>query len=214
MASTNEIYVSVDVESDGPIPGVYSMLSLGAAAFKLVPTNEDKDGWDQVGDVFDVNLLQLPDAIEDPGTMKWWNTQPEAYSATQKDQLPAKEAMEKFRDWLLGLSTKKDTLVFLGYPVTFDFMFVYWHYVKFVGFPAPFGFRALDMRTLGMDRLNVGYHEFSKEMCPKDWFREAPEAESHLASQDALFQGAWCMNMLMDERRAQYTPLPGTSEGK
>ena len=28
-----EIYVSIDVEADGPIPGDHSMLSLGAAAF-------------------------------------------------------------------------------------------------------------------------------------------------------------------------------------
>ena len=28
-----EIYVSTDVETDGPIPGVYSMLSVGSAAY-------------------------------------------------------------------------------------------------------------------------------------------------------------------------------------
>ncbi|MBC7930275.1 MAG: exonuclease, partial [Rubrivivax sp.] len=30
--SLGEIYVSTDVETDGPIPGVYSMLSIGSAA--------------------------------------------------------------------------------------------------------------------------------------------------------------------------------------
>jgi len=29
------MYVSVDIESDGPIPGPHSLLSLGAAAFDL-----------------------------------------------------------------------------------------------------------------------------------------------------------------------------------
>ena len=29
----NDIYVSVDIEADGPIPGDFSMLSLGAVAF-------------------------------------------------------------------------------------------------------------------------------------------------------------------------------------
>ena len=28
-----EIYVSTDVETDGPIPGPYSMLSIGSAAY-------------------------------------------------------------------------------------------------------------------------------------------------------------------------------------
>ena len=31
--SSDECYVSADVEVDGPIPGAYSLLSLGAAAF-------------------------------------------------------------------------------------------------------------------------------------------------------------------------------------
>jgi hypothetical protein len=30
---TKEIYVSTDVETDGPIPGPHSMLSLGSAAY-------------------------------------------------------------------------------------------------------------------------------------------------------------------------------------
>ena len=32
---TPEIYLSVDVEADGPIPGPYSMLSFGIAAFSI-----------------------------------------------------------------------------------------------------------------------------------------------------------------------------------
>ena len=31
-----EIYVSIDIESDGPVPGLNSMLSLGAVAFDPV----------------------------------------------------------------------------------------------------------------------------------------------------------------------------------
>lgn len=35
---TKEIYVSTDVETDGPIPGPHSMLSLGSAAYLLDKT--------------------------------------------------------------------------------------------------------------------------------------------------------------------------------
>jgi hypothetical protein len=31
MAGRSELYVAVDVEADGPIPGPYSMISLGMA---------------------------------------------------------------------------------------------------------------------------------------------------------------------------------------
>ena len=53
--SSEEYYVSIDIEADGPIPGSFSMLSLGAAAF-------DSDG--HLLDTWTANLEQLPDADE------------------------------------------------------------------------------------------------------------------------------------------------------
>lgn len=41
----NEVYISTDIETDGPIPGKYSMLSLGSAAYKdykLVSTSKKR----------------------------------------------------------------------------------------------------------------------------------------------------------------------------
>ncbi len=35
QAPTPEVYLSIDVEADGPIPGPYSMLSFGIAAFSI-----------------------------------------------------------------------------------------------------------------------------------------------------------------------------------
>ena len=49
----NEIYVSTDVEADGPIPGPHSMLSVASAAYR-----PDKS----VVATFSVNLETLPGA--------------------------------------------------------------------------------------------------------------------------------------------------------
>ena len=46
-----EIYVSTDVEADGPIPGPHSMLSFGSAAFLADGT---------LLDTYAVNLATLP----------------------------------------------------------------------------------------------------------------------------------------------------------
>jgi len=64
----NEIYISTDIESDGPIPGPYSMLSFGSAAF--VPF-EAGDGWNMIG-TFEANLETLGGAQGHPDTMDWW----------------------------------------------------------------------------------------------------------------------------------------------
>jgi hypothetical protein len=59
----SEVYVSTDVERDGPIPGPHSMLSVASAA--LLP---DKT---LVG-AFSANLDLLPGAEGHPKTMVWW----------------------------------------------------------------------------------------------------------------------------------------------
>ena len=67
----DECYVSIDIEADGPVPGLNSMLSLGAAAFT---------GDGALVDTFSANLEALPEAHEDPKTMRWWAEQPEAWA--------------------------------------------------------------------------------------------------------------------------------------
>ena len=66
-----EIYVSTDVETDGPIPGPYSLLSFASAAYRSDKT--------LIG-TFAANLETLPGAVGHPETMAWWRTQPEAWA--------------------------------------------------------------------------------------------------------------------------------------
>ncbi|HEV2669038.1 MAG TPA: exonuclease, partial [Blastocatellia bacterium] len=68
----SEVYVSTDVETDGPIPGLNSMLSFGSAAYLPDKT---------LISAFTANLETLPGAAADPKTMAWWETQPEAWKA-------------------------------------------------------------------------------------------------------------------------------------
>jgi hypothetical protein len=58
----NEIYISTDVEADGPIPGPNSMLSFASAAYLPDKT---------LVSTFAANLELLPGAAGDPRTMKW-----------------------------------------------------------------------------------------------------------------------------------------------
>lgn len=56
-----EIYVSTDVEADGPIPGPHSMLSFGSAAYR---------GDKRLVGTFEANLAVLPGPRATP---KKWN---------------------------------------------------------------------------------------------------------------------------------------------
>jgi hypothetical protein len=176
-----EIYVSTDVESDGPIPGPNSMLSFGSAAYtkdkKLIST-------------FTANLKLLPGAAGDPSTMDWWSTQPEAWKAARSNQQDPATTMIEYVKWLKSLPGSP---VFVGYPAGYDFLFIYWYLMKFAG-ESPFSFSALDIKTYAMATLKTEYKKSTKKNMPKSWFDEFPH--THVALDDAIEQGALFCNML------------------
>jgi hypothetical protein len=178
-----EIYVSTDVETDGPIPGPHSMLSFGSAAFtadkRLIRT-------------FEANLELLPDACGHPATMAWWQTQPEAWAACRENLRDPAVAMPEYVWWLKALPGKP---VFVGYPATFDFLFVYWYLIQFAG-ESPFSFSALDIKTYAMAVLGTGYRDAVKRNMPRHWFGNRPH--THKALDDAIGQGELFCNMLAE----------------
>jgi DNA polymerase III alpha subunit (gram-positive type) len=180
-----EIYISTDVETDGPIPGPHSMLSIGSAAYsadkKLIST-------------FAANLDALPGASADPKTAEWWATQPEAWDACRKNLEPPAEAMARYIKWVKSIPGRP---VFVAYPAGFDFMFVYWYLIRFVG-ESPFSHSALDMKSFAMALLKTDYRESTKRNMPKHWFDKLPH--SHVALDDAIEQGALFCNMLRENR--------------
>jgi hypothetical protein len=191
--SMPEIYVSTDVEADGPIPGPHSMLSFASAAYRADKT--------LVG-TFEANLCLLPGAQGDPGTMAWWKGQPEAWAACRKDVREPAEVMPEYVAWLKGLPGKP---VFVAYPAAYDFMFVYWYLMRFAG-ESPFSHSALDIKTYAMAVLGTAYRESTKRNMPKKWFDDLPH--THVALDDAKGQGALFCNMLAERDSRRNTSGP------
>ena len=94
MLSAREIYVSTDVESDGPTPGTYSMLSLGSAAY---------DWQGKLLGTFYRKLDRLSGAEQHEETMQWWSELPEAWAEATSDCEPPEIVMKAYAEWLQGL---------------------------------------------------------------------------------------------------------------
>ena len=184
-----EIYVSTDVETDGPIPGPHSMLSFGSAAF--LP-----DG--TLLGTFSANLETLPGAAGHPDTMNFWQTQPSAWAASRENLQTPERAMLDYVAWLRALPGQP---VFVGYPVVFDYMFVHWYLHKFAG-ESPFSFVALDMRTYAMAVLKIDFLEVSKAAMPRRWFDQTLP-HTHKALDDAIEQGVLFCRMLAENTGAR-----------
>lgn len=179
--STPEIYVSTDVEADGPIPGPHSMLSFGSAAYLADKT--------LIG-TFTANLQTLPGARGHPDTMAWWSRNQAAWDACRVNCQPPETVMVNYVNWLKGLPGRP---VFVGYPAAYDFLFVYWYLMRFAG-ESPFSHSALDIKTFAMVLLKTNYRDATKRNMPKAWFDKLPH--THVALDDAIEQGALFCNML------------------
>ena len=185
-----EMYFSVDIEADGPIPGPNSMIALAAAAF-------DREG-NMVG-VFEANLKELPDAEQDPNTMKFWSRNKEAWEACRKNPGDPEEVMKRFHKWVTATAKKFNCKpVLVAFPAGFDFTFVYWYLIRFVKH-SPFSFSALDMKTFAMFLINCEYRKVTKNRMPDRWM-SATHKHTHKAIDDAIEQGHIFMNMIREYR--------------
>jgi len=183
---SQEIYVSTDVEADGPIPGIYSMLSFASAAYLPDKT---------LVSTFSANLETLPDAITHPATMEWWKSQPDAWAVCRENLQRPEAAMRKYLEWVKQLPGKP---VFVAYPAAYDFMFVYWYLIRFTG-ESPFSHSALDIKTYAMALLKKPYRQSIKKNMPRRWFDNLPH--THQSLDDAIGQGALFCNMLAENEK-------------
>lgn len=181
----NGFIVSIDVESDGPIPGENSMLSLGAAAF-------DTDG--ELIDVFQANLKPLEGAHQDPETMAWWEKNKEAWDYALSSQAEPEKAMKSFDAWLRILEARYGTVTFIAYPAGYDWTFVYWYSRKFIPVWKR-GFQCLDIKSYAAALLGVPFRSATKRNFPKVWFNDNFK-HTHKASDDAVEQGYIYFQML------------------
>ncbi|MYM26302.1 3'-5' exonuclease [Duganella sp. FT135W] len=133
MNIKREVYISVDVETSGPIPGEFSMLTIGAC-----------DAY-QPEVAFECSIK--------PTTL---NADPEALAVTglslaelARDGLAPEEAMRKFGEWVATVVGEDGTPVFVGFNAPFDWSFVNYYFWRYAG-SNPFGFSALDIKSLYM----------------------------------------------------------------
>jgi hypothetical protein len=134
VSALPELYVAVDVEADGPIPGPYSMISLGMA----VAGRPDLQFYTELRPISDAFV---PEAL--------------AVSGLDRDRLlreapTAEQAMRAAKTWIDGLR-KIGRPVFLAAPAVWDGMFVHWYFVRYCS-SSPFGATGsgVDLRSYWM----------------------------------------------------------------
>lgn len=159
-------WVMVDVEADGPIPGDYSMVSVGAV--KMEP---------EISKTFYAEMRPISD--------KWDSGALDVCKFTREQTLQFQEPLEAMRQFYLWLKKEcGNHLFFISDNAGFDWQFVNWYFHHFIG-NNPFGFASTDQLSLYKGLIRDMYRNFkSKKYHP-----------SHNALEDALANAKTLLEM-------------------
>jgi DNA polymerase III epsilon subunit-like protein len=139
----NEIYISVDVETAGPNPANYALLSIGAVKVGgpersfYIELKPDRDAQtEEAAGVHGLSLAALAQSGAEPA-----------------------DAMQRFADWLRETCGAREP-IFVAFNAPFDWMFVNDYFHRYLG-RNPFGHRALDIKALFMGLHGVAWGDTS-----------------------------------------------------
>lgn len=122
-------FIMVDIESDGPIPGDYSMISFGAV---LVDEHLDKTFY---GRLKPISAQFIPEALAVSG-----HSREEVLGFDDPENV-----MVEFEKWII--TSSKDRPIFISDNNGFDWMFICWYFHHFIG-RNPFGFSSQNLGSL------------------------------------------------------------------
>ncbi|MFD5844875.1 3'-5' exonuclease [Streptomyces chartreusis] len=181
-------YISVDIEADGPIPGPYSMLSIGAAVAGV----QDGDGFTAADPEEHTFYRELRPIGEEfvPEAL--------AVSGLDRERLKAEGsepavAFTEFSAWVREVSAGAQP-VMCGYPASYDWTFLYWYLIRFTG-ASPFGHSGcLDMKTLYATKAGLPLRAVAKGTMPRELLSR--RRHTHHALDDAVEQAELFANLM------------------
>jgi DNA polymerase III epsilon subunit-like protein len=179
MSNNTETYISIDVETAGPNPSTYSLLSIGACTvfepqntfyIELRPVNENRTS----------EAMMI-------GGLNW--------KKLKERGCHPKDAMAKFASWLQEVTEEGNQPVFVAFNAPFDWMFVNDYFHRYLG-QNPFGHKALDIKAFYMGLHGVPWRETGMQQISPRYLGD--QHLTHHALRDALDQAVIFRKLLAE----------------
>lgn len=180
---TEETYVSVDIETSGPIIGRHSMLALGACI-----TND-------VTRRIHYMIKPISDDAE-PAAMKIVGN---SLAFFRENGVEPQTAQTQFRAWLQSECGAKQP-VFVGFNAAFDWGFVNWYFLTYIG-TNPFGIAPLDIKSYFAGLTGADWGNTRSSRIPAKYKPIA--THTHDPLDDAIEQAAMFERMRSEQRSNQ-----------
>jgi DNA polymerase III epsilon subunit-like protein len=179
-----ETYISVDIETAGPNPASYSLLTIGACLVGSHPSTFYVE-------LKPVNMHALPEAL--------------AVSRLSMQRLAERGAepsvaMRQFEAWVKEVAPPGSQAVFVAFNAAFDWMFVNDYFHRYLG-RNPFGYSALDIKSLYMGVSGVTWLETTMTHVSARYLGD--RQLTHHALRDAMDQAEIFAKVLQEAKKIE-----------
>jgi DNA polymerase III epsilon subunit-like protein len=178
-----DFFISVDIETAGPNPSQYSMLTIGACTIS-----------DPISSFY-VELQPINDKIT---SQSYAIHHLDIHRLAERGHPPI-EAMEEFEAWIEDETPEGAHPVFVAFNAAFDWMFVNDYFHRYLG-RNPFGHAALDVKSLYMGLSGVPWTQTSMKYISSLYLNN--REITHHALRDAIDQ-AEIFQKIIKEARAK-----------
>ncbi|MFD2173499.1 hypothetical protein [Rhodobacter lacus] len=181
MDKSVDVYFSADIETDGAIPGYNSMLSFAlvlAGTFDGSKFERPKD--------YKISLYKELKPISEEYDQAALEVNGFDRSKLIENGQKPEVAMLEAYDWVQAVSGKGSP-VFVAYPLSFDWSWMFWYFSRFCPKGSPFGHsRCFDIKTALSVKLGRSVSNSGRSNLP--WRLQSSLSHSHNALDDAIEQ--------------------------
>ena len=184
---TRSTWFCVDIEANGPVPGLYDMVSLG-----IVAVHGRSGGGLKLGESLYLEIAPIAPRFDARAAAIHGLDQ----GRLAREGASQREFCETLSGWVKIHTDPGTEPCFVGHNAPFDWSHVSWVFAK-EELPNPFGYKALCTKALTMGVLGVHWLDSSKETLARELDLPTEDKDlKHRADYDAAYQAEILIKLL------------------
>lgn len=182
-------YFCLDIETNGPVPALYDMVSVGIAV-----VHEEDTQWTRGEDLYLEFRPEAPESDPEAAAIHGLDL-----SRLAREGLSRREGCERIRDWVIARTDPGTKAVFVGHNAPFDWSFIAWYFAA-EKMDNPFGYKGMCTKSLAAGVLGLHWLDTGKDtLSGRLGMPEEDTTQKHRADYDARYQADLLIRLLEEQ---------------